>query len=104
MRESVCEKVRAYGYLPGIYTFTNFALNHIDYTGLVNSGYIGWLSDTRAAFNTTLPRHIHQYGQAPVAGIFVDGDVDMNNIINDWNSSAADQTPTKIMQKLRLAL
>lgn len=97
-----CEKVRACGYLPGIYTFTNFALNYIDYTGLVNSGYIGWLSDTRAAFNTTLPRHIHQYGQAPVTGITTGGDVDMNNLIKDWNSSAADQMPTKIMQKIEI--
>ena len=97
-----CEKVRACGYLPGIYTFTNFALNHIDYTGLVNSGYIGWLSDTRAAFNTTLPRHIHQYGQAPVTGITTGGDVDMNNLIKDWNSSAADQMTTKIMQKIEI--
>lgn len=100
--KAFCEKVRACGYLPGIYTFTDFAHNYIDYTGLVNSGYIGWLSDTRAAFNTTLPRHIHQYGQAPVTGIFTGGDVDMNNLIKDWNSSATDQTPTKLMQKIEI--
>ena len=69
---------------------------------VVNSGYIGWLSDTRAAFNTTLPRHIHQYGQAPVTGITTGGDVDMNNLIKDWTHSDADQTPTKIMQKIEI--
>ena len=26
----------------------------------------------------------------------------MNNIIKDWNSSATDQTPTKIMQRIEI--
>lgn len=95
-----CERAKELGYRPGIYTFTNFALSYIDYESIVKSGCIGWLSDTRAAFNTTLPRHIHQYGQEIVNGI-TSGFVDMNNVVKSYDGSDT-TVPTKTMQQITI--
>ncbi len=98
--KAFCERVKELGYKPGIYTFTNFTGVYIDYAGLVNCGYIGWLSDTRANYDTTLPRSIHQYGQELVYGIN-SGDVDVNVVQNDYlNPDTA--APVKTMQTIEI--
>ena len=94
--KAFCKRAEELGYIAGVYTFTNFATNYIDYTTLCKT-YAGWLSDTRTNYNTTLPRNIHQYAQGKVDG--VSGIVDMNKIINpikknDTTPSAPVVTPT----------
>lgn len=73
-----CEKAKTHGFTAGIYTFTAFASANIDYTYLCED-YIGWLADTRANYDTSLPRYIHQYGWGSVAGIT--GVVDLNHLV-----------------------
>lgn len=73
-----CERAKAHGFTAGIYTFTAFASANIDYTYLCED-YIGWLADTRANYDTSLPRYIHQYGWGSVAGIT--GVVDLNHLV-----------------------
>lgn len=73
-----CEKAKTHGFTAGIYTFTAFAGTNIDYTYLCED-YIGWLADTRANYDTSLPRYIHQYGWGSVAGIT--GVVDLNHLV-----------------------
>lgn len=98
--KAFCERVKELGYKPGIYTFTNFIAPQIDYTSLVEAGYIGWLSDTRVNFNTTLPRHIHQYGQELIYGIN-SGAVDVNIVQKDYTN--IDTTASaKTMQEITI--
>ena len=73
-----CERAKTHGFTAGIYTFTAFASTNIDYTYLCED-YIGWLADTRANYDTSLPRYIHQYGWGSVAGIT--GVVDLNHLV-----------------------
>lgn len=73
-----CEKAKTHGFTAGIYTFTAFAGTNIDYTYLCED-YIGWLADTRANYDTSLPRYIHQYGWGSVAGIT--DVVDLNHLV-----------------------
>lgn len=101
-----CERVRELGYLPGVYTFTNFAYSNIDYTSLVNgNGYIGWLADTRSNYDTMLPRHLHQYAQGTVAGI-TSGVVDLDRVIKAWSTDVTPSEPAepaaKTMQKITI--
>lgn len=73
-----CTRAKALGFQPGVYTFTSFATANIDYEGLCRE-YLGWLADTRANYDKTLPRHIHQYGWGNVAGITKV--VDLNHLV-----------------------
>lgn len=73
-----CERAKTHGFTAGIYTFTAFASANIDYAYLCED-YIGWLADTRANYDKTLPRYIHQYGWGSVAGIT--GVVDLNHLV-----------------------
>ena len=89
-----CVRAAALGYQPGVYTFTLFATANIDYEGLCKD-YIGWLADTRANYDTRLPRYIHQYSQAAkdsVAGIT--GVVDLNHLVKAL--PAADKPANKL--------
>lgn len=96
--KAFCERVRELGYLPGVYTFTNFAYSKIDYANLVTeNGYIGWLADSRPNYDTLLPRHLHQYGQGKVSGITSES-VDLNRLVKDWTPV----TPTDKMQKITI--
>lgn len=80
-----CDRAKALGFQPGVYTCTSFAQSNIDYEGLCAS-YTGWLADTRTDYNKTLPRSIHQYGQGSVAGI--KGDVDMDRVVSTQTATA----------------
>lgn len=93
--EAFCENAKASGFIPGVYTFTEFAKSNIDYETLANR-YIGWLADTRAKYDTTLPRHIHQYGQGSVPGI--SGEVDFNHVIKEFSKEEA--KPVNQLQKI----
>lgn len=73
-----CERAKTRGFTAGIYTFTSFATANIDYAYLCED-YIGWLADTRANYDKSLPRYIHQYGWGSVAGIT--GVVDLNHLV-----------------------
>lgn len=95
-----CERAKELGYIPGIYTFTSFAQNYIDYTTLCKS-YAGWLSDTRINYNKTLPRNIHQYGQDSVAGI--SGTVDLNKVINPIKKPTGTTKPSNQSQVITIA-
>lgn len=76
-----CVRAAALGYQPGVYTFTSFATANIDYEGLCKD-YIGWLADTRANYDTSLPRYIHQYGQAAKGGVpGIGPETDLNRIV-----------------------
>ena len=98
--KAFCERAKELGYIPGIYTFTSFAQNYIDYTTLCKS-YVGWLSDTRTNYNKTLPRNIHQYGQGSVAGI--SGTVDLNKIINPIKEPTKPTKPTNQPQIITIS-
>ena len=86
-----CERAKAHGFTAGIYTFTAFAGANIDYAYLCED-YIGWLADTRANYDKTLPRYIHQYGQGGVAGIT--GVVDLIHLVKAL--PAADKPANKL--------
>lgn len=73
-----CERAKTHGFTAGIYTFTAFATANIDYAYLCED-YIGWLADTRANYDKSLPRYIHQYGQGYVEGIAKV--VDLNHLV-----------------------
>lgn len=76
-----CVRAAALGYQPGIYTFTSFATANIDYEGLCKD-YIGWLADTRANYDTSLPRYIHQYSQAAKGSVpGITEVVDLNHLV-----------------------
>ena len=76
-----CTRAKALGYQPGVYTFTSFATANIDYEGLCKD-YIGWLADTRANYDTSLPRYIHQYGQTAKGGVpGIGPETDLNRIV-----------------------
>lgn len=76
-----CVRAAALGYQPGVYTFTSFATANIDYEGLCKD-YIGWLSDTRANYDKSLPRYIHQYGQTAKGGVpGIGPETDLNRIV-----------------------
>ena len=76
-----CVRAAALGYQPGVYTFTSFATANIDYEGLCKD-YIGWLADTRANYDTSLPRYIHQYGQTAKGGVpGIGPETDLNRIV-----------------------
>jgi GH25 family lysozyme M1 (1,4-beta-N-acetylmuramidase) len=76
-----CVRAAALGYQPGVYTFTLFATANIDYEGLCKD-YIGWLADTRANYDTSLPRYIHQYSQAAKGGVpGIWPETDLNRIV-----------------------
>lgn len=76
-----CERAKAHGFTAGIYTFTAFASANIDYTYLCED-YIGWLADTRANYDTSLPRYIHQYSQTAKGGVpGITGVVDLNHLV-----------------------
>lgn len=76
-----CERAKAHGFTAGIYTFTSFATANIDYEGLCKD-YIGWLADTRANYDTSLPRYIHQYSQTAKGGVpGIGPETDLNRIV-----------------------
>ena len=76
-----CERAKTHGFTAGIYTFTAFASANIDYTYLCED-YIGWLADTRTNYDKTLPRYIHQYGQAAKGSVpGITAVVDLNNLV-----------------------
>lgn len=76
-----CERAKTHGFTAGIYTFTAFASANIDYTYLCED-YIGWLADTRANYDTSLPRYIHQYGQTAKGGVpGITEVVDLNHLV-----------------------
>ena len=76
-----CKRAAALGFQPGVYTFTSFATANIDYEGLCKD-YIGWLADTRANYDKTLPRYIHQYGQTAKGGVpGIGPETDLNRIV-----------------------
>lgn len=93
--EAFCEHAQACGYIAGVYTFTAFAQSSIEYATLA-SRYVGWLADTRANYDTALPRHIHQYGQGEVSGI--SGPVDLNRVVKEFAKEEA--KPVNQLQKL----
>lgn len=95
--EAFCARAKELGYTPGIYTFTSFAGTYLDYEGLCQK-YVGWLADTRANYNTTLPRYIHQYGQGYVSGI--NGTVDMNRVIKELPDTSKEVPSVNQLQKL----
>lgn len=58
-----------------------FATANIDYEGLCKD-YIGWLADTRANYDKSLPRYIHQYGQTAKGGVpGIGPETDLNRIV-----------------------
>ncbi len=76
-----CERAKTHGFTAGIYTFTAFATANIDYTYLCED-YIGWLADTRMNYDKTLPRYIHQYGQAAKGSVpGITSVVDLNHLV-----------------------
>lgn len=76
-----CERVKTHEFTAGIYTFTAFATENIDYTYLCED-YIGWLADTRMNYDKTLPRYIHQYGQAAKGSVpGITSVVDLNHLV-----------------------
>lgn len=76
-----CDKAKAHGFTAGVYTFTSFASANIDYAYLCED-YIGWLADTRANYDTSLPRYIHQYGQTAKGGVpGITEVVDLNHLV-----------------------
>lgn len=93
--EAFCENAQSNGFIAGVYTFTTFARANIDYEKLANR-YVGWLADTRANYDTALPRHIHQYGQGDVDGI--NGLVDLNHVIKEIAKQEA--KPVNQLQKI----
>lgn len=92
--KAFCEKAKALGFQPGVYTFTAFASANIDYAYLCED-YIGWLADTRANYDKTLPRYIHQYGQTAKGGVpGITGVVDLNHLVKAL--PAADKPANKL--------
>lgn len=76
-----CKRAKAHGFMAGIYTFTAFASANIDYTYLCED-YIGWLADTRANYDKTLPRYIHQYSQTAKGDVpGITEVVDLNHLV-----------------------
>lgn len=76
-----CERAKTHEFTAGIYTFTAFATANIDYTYLCED-YIGWLADTRMNYDKTLPRYIHQYGQAAKGSVpGITSVVDLNHLV-----------------------
>ncbi len=89
-----CERAKTHGFTAGIYTFTAFASANIDYAYLCED-YIGWLADTRANYDKTLPRHIHQYGQTAKGGVpGITEAVDLNHLVKAL--PAADKPASKL--------
>lgn len=86
-----CERAKTHGFTAGIYTFTAFASANIDYAYLCED-YIGWLADTRANYDTSLPRYIHQYGWGSVPGITEV--VDLNHLVKSL--PAAEKPASKL--------
>lgn len=82
-----CERAKTHGFTAGIYTFTAFASANIDYAYLCED-YIGWLADTRTNYDKTLPRYIHQYGQAAKGGVpGITAVVDLNHLVKAMPAS-----------------
>lgn len=95
-----CVRAAALGYQPGVYTFTSFATANIDYEGLCIN-YIGWLADTRANYDTSLPRYIHQYSQTAKGGVpGITDVVDLNHLVKAL--PAADKPTSKPANKLQV--
>lgn len=89
-----CERAKTHGFTAGIYTFTAFASANIDYTYLCED-YIGWLADTRTNYDKTLPRYIHQYGQAAKGGVpGITAVVDLNHLVKALPT--VDKTASKL--------
>lgn len=89
-----CERAKTHGFTAGIYTFTSFATANIDYAYLCED-YIGWLADTRANYDKTLPRYIHQYGQTAKGGVpGITEMVDLNHLVKAL--PAADKPANKL--------
>lgn len=89
-----CERAKTHGFMAGIYTFTAFASANIDYAFLCED-YIGWLADTRANYDTSLPRYIHQYSQAAKGGVpGITEVVDLNHLVKAL--PAADKPASKL--------
>lgn len=89
-----CERAKTHGFTAGIYTFTSFATANIDYAYLCED-YIGWLADTRANYDKTLPRYIHQYGQTAKGGVpGITEVVDLNHLVKAL--PAADKPANKL--------
>lgn len=94
-----CEKAKAHGFTAGIYTFTAFASANIDYTYLCED-YIGWLADTRTNYDKTLPRYIHQYGQAAKGSVpGITAVVDLNHLVK---ALPAVDNPAKKLQVITI--
>lgn len=94
-----CERAEDLGYVAGVYTFTSFAGTYLDYEGLCKD-YVGWLADTRTNYNTTLPRHIHQYGQGSVNGI--SGNVDLNHLVKEITVKEETNSVSTVRQKITI--
>lgn len=89
-----CERAKTHGFTAGIYTFTAFASANIDYAYLCEN-YIGWLADTRTKYDKTLPRYIHQYGQAAKGSVpGITAVVDLNHLVKAL--PAADKPASKL--------
>lgn len=89
-----CERAKTHGFTAGIYTFTSFATANIDYAYLCED-YIGWLADTRANYDKSLPRYIHQYGQTAKGGVpGITEVVDLNHLVKAL--PAADKPASKL--------
>lgn len=89
-----CKKAKTHGFTAGIYTFTAFASANIDYAYLCED-YIGWLADTRTNYDKTLPRYIHQYGQAAKGSVpGITDVVDLNHLVKAL--PAADKPANKL--------
>lgn len=89
-----CERAKTHGFTAGIYTFTAFTSANIDYTYLCED-YIGWLADTRTNYDKTLPRYIHQYGQAAKGSVpGITAVVDLNHLVKAL--PAADKPASKL--------
>ena len=89
-----CERAKTHGFTAGIYTFTAFASANIDYAYLCED-YIGWLADTRANYDKTLPRYIHQYRQTAKGGVpGITEVVDLNHLVKAL--PAADKPANKL--------
>lgn len=78
-----CRRMEQAGYFTGIYSNTDWFLNRIDNS--VGQEFTIWLADYRTAYNTTLPRDIHQYtSSGQIKGIA--GRVDLNTCTRDFSS------------------
>ena len=90
-----CVRAKQLGFVVGVYTCTSFANANIDYECLCED-YVGWLADTRADYDKTLPRHIHQYSQSAKNGVpGITPETDLNHLIKPL-PAAEESTASKL--------